>query len=195
MSHHPRWHPQTPPAHPKVPLCLPHKAAWVALGLALLVIAVASTAAWHVWILQQAGQPMPSWVALLQRIGPGDYYARRSGLGLMASVYYSIVPLTFPFGIVVGYGFLTHRPDGSLCTWVGQQRDWKGIVACWFGVAFFPLVGVGFLFAASGGDFRRLKVADDPMAMLANGWMPFLLIGALVGLGPCMVRAIRAQGR
>ncbi|MNI87281.1 hypothetical protein D3C73_1444640 [compost metagenome] len=58
---------------------------------------------------------------------------------------------------------------------------------------FFPLVGAAFLSAAEGGDFRKLKVAGDPMALLVNGWIPYLAIGAMVALGPCMLRAIGAQ--
>ncbi|MEG2803410.1 hypothetical protein [Stenotrophomonas sp.] len=176
-------------------MCRPHKAAWIALALAGLVIAVASVAAWHVWTLQQGGQPMPHWVQWLRRVGPGDYYARRSGLGAMASVYYSLVVLTFPLGIVVGYGLLTYRRDGRLNAWVDQKRNLKGLLACWFSIVFFPLVGVGFLLAASGSNFRKLKVADDPMALLSNGWMPYLLTGIVVALSPCILRGLLAQRR
>lgn len=193
MINTPRWHPAARPPHGKKPLCGAHKIAWVALGLALLLIAAASVAAWHVWSLQQSGQPMPAWVEWVRGLGLGDRLSRRSGLGVMASVYYTIVVLTFPLGIAVGYGFLTFQPDGALRAWVSQQRDWKGVLACWFCAVFFPVLGAAFLSAAGGGNFRKLKVAGDPMALLVNGWLPFLLIGAVVALGPCMLRAIGAQ--
>lgn len=193
MINNPRWHSDARPPHEKKPLCGAHKIAWVALGLASLLIAAASVAAWHVWSLQQSGHPMPAWVEWMRDLGLGDRLSRRSGLGAMASVYYTIVVLTFPLGIAVGYGFLTFQPDGRLRAWVSQQRDRKGILASWFGVVFFPLVGAAFLSAAEGGDFRKLKVAGDPMALLMNGWIPYLAIGAMVALGPCMLRAIGAQ--
>ncbi len=193
MINNPRWHSDARPPHEKKPLCGAHKIAWAALGLASLLIAAASVAAWHVWSLQQSGHPMPEWVEWVRNLGLGDRLSRRSGLGVMASVYYTIVVLTFPLGIAVGYGFLTFQPDGRLRAWVSQQRDRKGILASWFGVVFFPLVGAAFLSAAEGGDFRKLKVAGDPMALLMNGWIPYLGIGAMVALGPCMLRAIGAQ--
>lgn len=122
MDRNPPCHPREQPTHGKPPLCRAHRASWVTLGIAVLVIAVASVAAWHVVSLQQAGKPMPSWVDMLRSIGPGDFCARRSGLDVMASVYSSIVVLTFPLGVVMGYGFLTYRPDGSLCTWGAAAR-------------------------------------------------------------------------
>jgi len=192
----PSWHRQPPPpsAGPRS-WCLQYRLALAAGIAAGVVLLTATVLALIVLDLQRDATPLPAWVDALRTLGRGDWYARRSGLGLVAAVYYTVVPLLFPLSLFITWVLSTYTVDGRLKEWIERRRDMRGLIACWIVMINFPLIGGLFLHVFNGSNARRLHIADDPAALLLQGWIPFAALGAVAAMGPISLQIVWPQMR
>lgn len=193
----PSWH-RPPPAQPSGEprsWCLQYRLALAAGIVAGVVLATAIVLTLVVLELQRTGAPLPEWVDTLRALGWGDWYARRSGLGLIAAVYYSVVPLLFPLSLFITWALSTYTADGRLKDWIKQHRDNSALVKCWISMIIYPLIGGIFLHVFSGSNQRNLHIANDPTALLLQGWIPFTALGAVAAMGPIMLQVLCARKR
>lgn len=192
----PSWHRQPPPpsAGPRR-WCLQYRLALAAGIAAGVVVLTATVLALIVLDLQRDAAPLPAWVDTLRALGRGDWYARRSGLGLVASVYYTVVPLLFPLSLFITWVLSTYTVDGRLKDWIKQHRDTSELVKCCISMVIYPLIGAFFLHVFSGSNQRGVHIADDPAALLLQGWIPFAALGAVAAMGPIMLHVLWARVR
>lgn len=192
----PSWHKQpAPPSGGPRSWCLQYRLALAAGIIAGVVLATATVLAWIVLDLQRDAAALPAWVDALRSLGRGDWYARRSGLGVVAAVYYSVVPLLFPLSLFITWALSTYTVEGRLKDWITQHRDTSALVKCWISMIIYPLIGAMFLHVFSGSNQRRLHIANDPAALLLQGWIPFVALGAVAAMGPIMLQVLWARMR
>ena len=190
----PSWHRQpAPPSGGPRNWCLQYQLALAAGIVAGLVLATAIVLTLIVLELQRTGVPLPQWVDTLRALGPGDWYARRSGLGVVASVYYSVVPLLFPLSLFITWALSTYTADGCLSDWIKQHRDTSELIKCAISMLFFPGIGVMFMCIFSGSSQRGLHIANDPAALILQGWIPFALLGGVSAMGPIMLKVLSSR--
>ncbi len=194
MKPQPDWHGSASKKMPVVDSwCLAYKIGMVAVVIGVVVLVVATCLAMWAFGLQKEGQVLPQWMPILAGMGWGEWHARNSGLGEVAELYYTCILPLFPASIVATYVFLTYEKDGSLKDWITCHRDAKGIVAVFFIIFLFPLIGIVFLKLFGGGDTRLLHISEEPSALLLRGWIPFVALGGVTALGPWALRALIFQ--
>ena len=143
----PSWHRQpAPPSAGPRRWCLQYCLALAAGIAAGLVLLTATVLALIVLDLQRDAAPLPAWVDALRAMGRGDWYARGSGLGVVAAVYYSVVPLLFPLSLFITWALSTYTVDGRLKDWIKQHRDTSALVKCGISMIIYPLIGAMFLY-------------------------------------------------